>query len=70
MQKLKSHRKDLKLCPDPKLVLANLHRWQTFLFTGFTLNPMSAVMKRYIQELRDLYLIKNYHKAVVKEVQD
>lgn len=31
---------------------------------------MSAVMKRYIQELRDLYLIKNYYKAVVKEVQD
>lgn len=27
-------------------------------------------MKKYIQELRDLYLIKNYHKAVVKEGQD
>lgn len=53
MQNLKSH-KELKGCPDPKLVLANLHRWQTFLFTGSTLNPMNAVLRRYMQEPGDI----------------
>lgn len=66
MQKLKSHRKELKVCPDPKLVLANLQRWQMFLFAGFTLNSMSAVI---MQELKS-YFIKHYHKAAVKELQD
>jgi len=69
MQNLKSHRKELKVHSDPKLLLINLHRWQMFLFTGFALNPMSAVMRRYMQELKR-YLTKNYHKTAVKEVQD